>query len=149
MPNPSNSRKFRIAVLPLFLFVLVGSILGIACLFLIDHRRHFDLHALLRATVALLVLSLLWACLLHIFFPASFTADGIYGHSFWGPRRFVRWQDIKEARTFRSFNLNWLRIYATDNTVTWLALFQSHQTAFREEIQRLAPVGNPILNHLR
>jgi hypothetical protein len=123
---------------------------GLVSVVLILDGLHFDPQALAGASVSVPVSSLIGAWMLSIFYPASFSVDGIYGHSFWGRRRFARWQDIAAARTFSLLNLRWLRIYTIgDGKVTWLALFQSDKVEFRREIQRLAPAGSPVLNHMR
>lgn len=78
--------------------------------------------------------------------PVALTNEGIYGHSIWGKRQLIRWQDMASARTFTVLNLTWLRIYPTDgNKVTWIALFQAHDDEFSREIQRLAPADSPVL----
>lgn len=147
---PSDCRKFKAAVIPLFLCVLLLSIVGLFCVVLISGEWHFDRLEMAGATVFVLVCSPLMAWLLSVGYPASFSADGVYGHSFWGTRSFVRWQDIAVARTFRLLNLRWLRIYTTDySKVVWLALFQSHKAEFLQEIQRLAPVDSPVFKHLQ
>jgi len=147
---PSDCRKFRAAITPMFVCVSVMGIFGLFCVVLILDGPHFDRHALAVASASVPVSSLVLSWLLSILYPASFSADGIYGHSFWGRRRFIRWQDVATARRFRLLNLRWLRIYTTgDSKVTWLALFQSHKADFRQEIQRLAPADSPVLNHIR
>ena len=134
----------------MFVFVLVLSLFGLLCVMLNLDGLHFDRRALAVAGVSVSLLSLVMAWLGSILYPASFSADGIYGHSFWGRRRFVRWQGIAVARRYRLFNLHWLRIYTSDySKIIWLALFQSHMAEFREEIHRLAPAGNPVLKHLQ
>jgi hypothetical protein len=76
--------------------------------------------------------------------------EGIQGRSFWGLRRFIPWQDIREARGFRFLHLRWVRLYsARDQKVTWIALFQAHPEEFAREIQTLAPSDSPILRLLR
>ena len=146
---PSSCRKFRAATTPLFVFLLIVALPGLFCLVLVLDGLKFDRHALAAASVFVVVFSAMMAWLLSILYPASFSADGIYGHSFWGIRRFIQWRDIADAKTCRLLNLLWLRIYTTDNRVTWLALFQSHKPEFQQEIQRLAPTGSSVLNHLR
>jgi len=146
---PSSCRKFRAAIIPLFAFLLIVALPGLFCVVLALDGLKFDRHALTGASVVVLVLSAVMAGLLSLFYPASFSSDGIYGHSFWGIRRFILWRDITDAKTFRLLNLPWLRIYTADNRVTWLALFQSCRTEFQQEIQKLAPIGSPVLNHLR
>jgi hypothetical protein len=148
----SGCRNFRVAVTPTFVFVLVLSLFGLFCIILtltLD-GLHLGRRALAVAGVSVSVSSLVMAGLVSILYPASFSAEGLYGRSFWGRRRFVRWQEIAVARSFRLLNLRWLRIYTTDySRVIWLALFQSHEAEFRQEIQRLAPAGSPIFKHLQ
>ena len=134
----------------MFVCVLGMGIFGLFCVVLILDGLHFDRHALAVASASIPVSSLVLSWLLTILFPASFSAEGIYGHSFWGRRRFVHWRDVVAARPLRLLNLRWLRIYTTvDSKVTWLALFQSHKAEFRQEMQRLAPADSPVLNHIR
>jgi hypothetical protein len=148
---PTGCRKFRAAVIPQSVFMFVGSMLIVLTLIVMRDGFHFDrraLAALAIATGALLVLSILDSWILSLAFTAAFSSEGIYGHSVWGWRRFVRWQDISSVRTFRLANLRWLRVFAADGKVTWVALFQSKNADFREEIRRLAPPGHAVLNHI-
>jgi len=96
------------------------------------------------------ILSLIGACLLSRFCPTTISADGVTTQSFTGGRRFVRWQDITTAKTLRCLNLKWILVYpAGESKAIQVPLFQPRKTEFIHEIQRLAPPGNPILNHLR
>jgi hypothetical protein len=88
--------------------------------------------------------SWVWSHLSH----DAYSAEGVYGHSPWGRRRSVRWQDISSARQFWLLNLRLLRVYATDGKITLLGLFPAQAAEFRKEIRRLAPHASPILNHL-
>ena len=145
---PSDCKQFRAAVTPGFIFIFVGGMIIGLFVIVIRHGFDIDLSALTVATGVAFIFSIIYSWVLALIFPVAFSSDGIYGHSFWGRRRFVRWQDISSVRTFRLANLQWLRVYAADEKVTWLALFQSHGIEFRQEIRRLAPQGNPILNRL-
>jgi hypothetical protein len=145
---PSDCRKFRAAVVPLFAFVLAGTIVVLWCLILATDGWHFDRHAAAFASGFEAVFSLGASWMLSLLFPDGFSEKGIYGHSFWGRRRFVGWQDVAAARTLRLFNLRFLRVYATDGKVTWLALFQSQGAEFRQEIRRLAPPESLVLKCL-
>ena len=99
--------------------------------------------AITSATVPVVALVLAWGW--SHFYPVSFSAEGISGHSFWGRRRFVGWQGIAAAHPFRFLNLRWLRVYRSDySEVIWLALFQSHKAEFEREMRRLAPAGSAI-----
>jgi hypothetical protein len=145
---PSECRKFRAAIVPMFVFFVVADGLCLFGFVLGRERLHFAPAAVLVAGASLLVFSLIASCALSLSWPAGFSGNGVYGHSFWGVRRFVRWQEIEAARTFRLLNLQWLRIYRNgDGEVTWLALFQSDKNEFQQEIRRLAPPGNPVLEH--
>jgi len=132
----------------MFAVILVAVLSGVLCVVLI-RRLYFHRQTLAGASVVVLVYSLGAAWLLSVLYPAGFSSDGIYSHSFWGIRRFARQQDITDARTFKLLNLPCLRIYTTDRKITWLPLFQSHRSESRQEIQRLAPAGSPVLNHLQ
>ncbi len=146
---PPDCRKLRAASKPLTLFLLIVALPGLFCVVLILDGLRFDPFALIIASVFVLVISPLMALLMSHYYSASFSSEGIYGHSFWGLRRFVYWRDVVDVRRFRLLNLPWLRVYTTDSRVTWVALFQADKTEFRREIERLAPTGHPVLNHLR
>lgn len=145
---PSDCRKFRAAIAPMSIFIFVSGMVGLLILIVIEDGLHFDQRALAFATGFAVVLSIVCSWILSLVFPAAVSSDGIYGHSFWGRRRFIRWQDISSVHTFRLVSFRWLRVYNTDGRVTWLALFQSRGTEFRQEIRRLAPPSSPVLNHL-
>ena len=145
---PSDCRKFRAAVVPLFVFVFVVAIVGVWCAILAKDGSHFDRHAAAVASGFEVVFSLVAAWMLSLCFPDAFSREGIYGHSFWGRRRFVSWQEVAAARTLRLLNLRYLRVYAADGKVTWLALFQSEGADFRQEIRRFAPPESPVLKCL-
>jgi hypothetical protein len=145
---PSNVRKFRAALIPTFVFVFGIGVVGLLSYVLATEGWHFDWHALAFAVGFQVVFSVVLSWMLSTLFPDAFSADGIYGHSFWGRQRFVIWRDVTDARTFRLLHLRWLRVYALDGKVTWLALFQSRGDEFRQEIRRLAPADNPVLRCL-
>ena len=145
---PSDCRKFRAAVIPMAIFIYVGGMVILLILIVIHDGFHFDQRALAFTAGVSLVSSIIYSWVLSFVLPTAFSSDGIYGHSFWGRRRFVRWQDISSVRTFRAVNLRWLRVYATDGRVTWFPLFQSRGPEFRQEIRRLAPSSNAILNYV-
>jgi hypothetical protein len=155
-PIPSDCKKFRTAVLPVFgwllVFVLLG-IFGFVGYLLKVEGPHLNRPALEKALVFGSVVAVagtfVEALMFSLFFPVCFTAEGVHGHSGWGIRRFIRWQDIAAVRTFGVFNLKWLRIFSTaDRKVIWLPLFQASPAGFREEIRRLAPPESPLLKHL-
>ena len=132
----------------MFGFIFGIGAVGLLCYALGKDGWHFNRHALVSAAGFQVILSLVLSWMLSLVFPDAFSADGIYGHSFWGFRRFISWRDVAAARTFRLLNLRWLRVYAADGKVTWLALFQSRSVEFRQEIRRLAPAESPVLKYL-
>ncbi len=96
------------------------------------------------------ILSLIGAYLLSKNCPTTISADGVTTQSFTGGRRFVRWQDITSARTLRALNLKWILVDAVNQSrAMQVPLFQPRKTEFIQEIRRLAPPGNPILNQLQ
>src|ERR1051326_334954 len=99
-PIPSSCRKFRAEIVPLFLCLFVLALPGSLCVVLVRYRFKVDLHALARAGVSVPVLCAVMAWLLSVFYSAGLSADGIYGHSFWGMRRFIHWREIADAKTF-------------------------------------------------
>jgi hypothetical protein len=148
---PPNVKQFRIAIIPMTIFIFVGS-MGIALSGIIfEHGfANVDWYFLMKGCVFFgLPCALLMAVMMCWLYPAGFSADGIYAHSSWGKRRYINWLEIEKVRKFTIFNLRWLRIYSSvSGKVAWLPLFQSRPTEFRNEIQKFAPPDNPLLNHL-
>ena len=146
---PSDCRKFRAAVTPMSIFILVVAVLVQFCLCFINDGLHFDRYDLAILIGFAVVFSIGWSWMISLLCPAAFSADGIYAHSFWGRRRFVRWQDVVKARTFRIANLPWVRVSGADSKITWLALFQVRKNDFCQEIRRFAPPDSPVLQCIR
>ena len=147
---PSGCRKFRVAVKPLFTLILGFGLPGLFCAILLIDGLNFDRIALAVASAAAIPIALVAAWSLSFLFPDALSPEGVYGHSFWGRRNFVRWQDITAVRSLRILNLRWLRVYSTiESKTTWLGLFQARRVEFRQEVQRLAPPGSPVLTCLR
>ena len=145
---PAGCKKFHAAVTPMALFVGVTALIIIICTDIASKAYSFRLYSELVGFGVLIAVSFAWAWLVSLLFPAAFSADGIYGHSFWGFRRFIPWPAITKARIFRMGNLPWLRICDGDGKVTWLPLFQKRRKNFREEIQKFAPPDNPVLKFM-
>ena len=162
---PTESKQFRSSVPNLFIFILVVSFamsLPVAFCTAVAIGSQAPLETSVPLTPARIlfalafvgpiypILSLIGACLLSRFCPTTISADGVTTQSFTGGRRFVRWQDITTAKTLRCLNLKWILAYpAGESKAIQVPLFQPRKTEFIQEIQRLAPPGNPILNHLR
>jgi hypothetical protein len=148
MTLPLNIKKFRTALIPGAIFIFGTGMFGVIAFISITDGWHFNMRALTIVSCALLIYSFIWSWLIAFFWPVGFSADGIYGHSVWGFRRFISWHDIMKAQTFRLLNLKWLRISGANGKTTWLALFQARDTEFRQEVRQFAPPSNPVLNYL-
>ena len=163
---PADAKRFRPAVGTTFFFIFAsvsisvfvfGHAIGIISI-LIKHG--FDVHwqavwrIMIYSIPMILLFAFIWAFvgawIFSLFFPAWISSAGIHGHSFWGIRRFIQWQDVTRVRKFTFLNLPWLRVYSrVDGKVTWLPLFQSCPIEFQEEIRRFAQPNNLFLEHLK
>lgn len=162
---PTEGQQFRSSVPGLFIFILVVSFamsLPVAFVTAVAIRSQIPqetgepvtpgriLFAMALIGPIYPILSLIGACLLSRFCPTTISPDGVTTQSFTGGRRFVRWQDITTAKTLRALNLKWILVYAVNESkAIQVPLFQPRLAEFIQEIQRLAPPGNPILNQLR
>jgi hypothetical protein len=142
---PADCRKFRLRVVPLFVFVLVIGQLALFCFVLATSGLRFGWVALALWSVFTAVLSLGGAWVLSYLFPDAVASEGVYGHSTWGRRRFARWEDIALVEVYRLFHLSHLRLHSkSDEKVTWIGLFHVGADDFLQEIQKFAPSDNPI-----
>lgn len=130
------------------IFIFTGGMLLGFSLVAITDRFHFNAFAWLIAAGFAAAFSVCWSCLIFLFYFAAFSLQGIYGHSFWGIRRFVGWQHITKVQIFRMLNLPFLRVYGADGKVTWVALFQITKAEFWQEMQKFAPPNSPVLQCL-
>ena len=96
---------------------------------------------LVYAVVFSVIISLLYSCII--------TPAGIYGHSFWGLRRYLGWSDIAAAKKGKLGNLVFLKLYNSAGcSIIWLPLFQAKRVEFQEMVRKCAPPGHPVLSHL-
>jgi hypothetical protein len=145
-PIPSDAKQFRTAVIPGAIFIFVLGVVLAGCLDMVNGGVADIGPALVFEIVVAIPLSFLFSWLISVYFPVSFSQEGIHAYSFWGLPRFIRWQDIATVRKFNLFNLTWLRLYSsTDRNVTWLSVFQSRPVEFQNEIRKFAPSNNPLL----
>lgn len=152
---PTDCKKFRAAVRPMSVFFFVTGMLAAWGLIFILHGLGFspDRHAFAMAVaigmpltcISSAIISIGGAWIISVCFPDAVSADGLYGHSFWGRRRFVCWQDISKAHKFQLAYLPLLRVYGADGKVSWLALFPAKKKEFLEEIRKFAPSDSPVL----
>jgi hypothetical protein len=145
---PAGCKKFHAAITPMAVLICVTALIIVICTDIDLKTYSFNFYRELLAVGAGIATSFACSGLFSLLYPAAFSADGIYGHSFWGFRRFFRWQNVAKTRTFSIFNLPWLRVFDADGRVLWLPLFQRNRKDFREEIQKFVPPGNPVLKFL-
>ena len=147
---PPEVKRFRMAIVPLAIFIFVVSMLGFTLIVIIrDGITNVRWRDLLRIVIWFeLPWAIFWSPLIYWLLPAGLSLDGVYGHSFWGFRRFVRWHNIKTVRKFPLPLIPFIRIFSLDGEVTWLPLFQSRPAEFQEAIRKFAPSDSPILNCL-
>ena len=140
-------KVFRAAVIPTFVpMATLGLPLGF-CITLVKDGLP-DIPSLFIGAAGGALAGLLYAWLLTLCFTLKVAPEGVYGHSFWGVRRFVGRQEIAEVRPFRFLNLRYLRLYKSGRTKpTWIALFLARRVECAQEFRRLAPSGNPVLEH--
>jgi hypothetical protein len=142
----AGATVFHVSVVSLLSIMYPGGFLVFMGLVVLDEGLRFNGAAIWFGLLVCLPVAWVVSWMLSRCFPDIISTDGIQGHSFWGLRRFVRWQDIKEARDLRLFHLRFLRLYSgQDQKVTWIGLSQARNRDFRREIQRLAPSDSPIL----
>ncbi|HXI85565.1 MAG TPA: hypothetical protein VNL17_15900 [Verrucomicrobiae bacterium] len=154
---PTEGKQFRSSVLSMFIFMLALGLPVTFCLLLaiysgipVPVTLGLILHILTFIGGALPIFLLIGAWMLSTFCPTTIFTDGVTTQSFMGDERFVRWQDIGRARTLRFLNLKWILVYpAGESKALQVPLFQPRKAEFIQEIQRLAPPGNPILNQLQ
>ena len=148
LATTTDARKFRMAILPMWFFILVlGYLFGFVGN-LIVFGRSLDLHTQPAIFGVSAVLAGISTVVLRVFFPTSLTVDGVYAHSVWGKPCFAAWRDITRVQPFRILNLQWLRLYTSRGEVTWLAMFQSHREQFLNELGKLAPANSPMRKFL-
>ena len=145
----AKGRVFRAAAPRLFIFLAGVSYPAFVGVVLFKYGFHVDWKSFLLGAAMMIPTSIILAGAASLLIPARLTDDGIHGQSVWGTPSYVRWRDIRAARSFTLLNLRWVRIFSqADDHVTWLALFQSPAAEFRNELERLAPPGSPVLEHL-
>jgi hypothetical protein len=149
----SNARAkgttFHSLVRSSFGFLYPVSFVGFIALVLIRDGRAELGAAVPFGLFGLAPIALILAWVLSRCFSDIVSEEGIYGHSFWGVRRFVRWQDVRQVRRFRALNLRFLRVYSSvDSAVTWIGSSWMHVPEFRREIERVSPSDSPIREFL-
>ena len=144
-----SAQVFRPAILPMFTAICVlGLPIYFALAWLLYGLKEWPI--IWGGVAAFLITELLFSWLLKLCFPLKLTAEGVHGHSAWGFRRFIRWRDIANVRTFRLVNLQYLRLYPRDQQrPTWIALFLAEPQRFREQVQALALPGDPLAEFLQ
>jgi hypothetical protein len=150
-PPQPEVRIFRVAVLPLYAAMVAIGLPPPLCLVILNEGwRQVDVGALLFGALTGALAGLLYAWLMALCFTLKLAPEGVSGHSCWGIRRFIRWQDIATVRPFRLLSLRYLRLHPQSGArPTWIALFQARNIEFKQELGRLAPPDSPVRNHLQ
>src|SRR5438093_1557027 len=116
-------KVFRAAVVPTFLTIAALGLPLYFCMMLLEFGLQ-DISGLFIGAAGGALAGFLYTWGITLCFTLKLAPEGVYGHSFWGVRRFIRWQDIGEVRPFRLLNLRYLRLYgAGKSSPTWIALF--------------------------
>jgi hypothetical protein len=153
---PPAVKQFKVSILPLFLYSVLGVFIGLVPGFVLIaiHYGHpvlqrFLLISRLAAPLMLVVCVVATLLLYLVAIPSGFSADGIYGSSPLGFRRFIRWTEIARVRKLTILNLQFLRLNSgVDGRETVLPVFQARKREFREEIIKFAPPDSPILKFM-
>jgi len=147
--DDAKAEVFRASVWSLLWFEWPGGFLVFMGLLFLFEGTHFHKGDVVLGFLLCLPFAWFVSWFISRFFPDIIAADGIQGHSFWGLKRFIRWQDIREARPFQLFNLRFLRLYSKqDQSVTWIGLFPARRADFVSTIQRFAPADCPLLQFI-
>jgi hypothetical protein len=149
--SPEQDVKvFRAAVLPVFTpMAAVGLPLYFCIILFTDGLHRVDVPALFIGALAEALFCLVYAWVMTLCFTLKLTSEGVLGHSVWGLRRFIRWQDVATIRPFRFFSLRYLRLYPeSGNRPIWIASFQARRADFEQELRRLSPPDCPIRKYL-
>lgn len=142
----SGATVYHASVVSLFSMLYPGSFLVLMAWTALEQGTRFDVAEIGFGLVGCLPGACIVSWIFSRCFPVILSKSGIQGYSFWGLPRFVRWQDIKEARGFSLLNLRFLRLYSVrDQKVTWIGLFQANPRDFLLQIQIFAPTDSPIL----
>jgi hypothetical protein len=154
IPNASCVKTFRLSILQMTAFYCAAGFTSSLASILVLAGRHPEIHYcwlsfLLRNGLFVAAYSVIISCLFTLFFTCKVTIAGIYGHSLWGCRRFIRWQDMHIVKQFGWRKWGFLRLFSSEgNKVTWIALFLAKPCEFEKECRRLAPENSPILRFL-
>ena len=149
--QPKNGiMVFRARVLPVFVAMASVTLTGFFSLIISkEGLQGVDGGALLIGVVVGGLGSFLYAWLLTLCFTLKLTPEGVFGHSCWGIRRFVGWQEIVAVKPFRFLNLRYLRLFQNGRACpVWMPLYQAHKSEFEQELKRLAPPNSPIRSYL-
>jgi hypothetical protein len=72
--------------------------------------------------------------------------DGIWGSTFWGRRRFVRWDQIRSIRRYYVFPMGQVHVRMLDKSpALWLPTHVKRQSNLADDLRNFAPAGNPLV----
>ena len=140
--------------MPFAVLICVPALSFTACLAILtdwsQHKAYVPFMFLALSASFSIVFSLLSSWVLAKLFPVGLSADGIHGSTFWGCKSFVPWHEIGAVKPFALLNLQWLRIYSSQQgKTTWIPMFLSQPADFLDALGKLGASGNPLLGHLK
>src|SRR6266702_7878701 len=101
-------KVFRAAILPPFVTIVAMGLPLYGCfVILTEGSQRIDVVALFIGSFVGALAGFLWTWFITLCFTLKLTSEGVFGHSPWGIRRFVRWQDIATVKPFRFLNLRY------------------------------------------
>ena len=113
------------------------------------HRAYVPFIALGLSTAAGIAISLLGSWVVSKLFPGALSGGGVHGHTFWGRKSIVPWDEIVSVKPFALANLRWVLIYSSkQRKTTWFSLFQSQPADLLDAVAQLGPPDNALLRHL-
>jgi hypothetical protein len=154
MKSKDDVKVFRFAFFPMFFAIVIPGVLMPTAFWLSAWMKfglqHFPFSRLVKHGIFTILFIFVYSWVISLFITVRLTQGGIHGHSFWAIRRMIRWEEIKAAKPFRFLNIRFLRLYPLDGkTPIWMPLFLAKPDEFEQEVRRVAPAGNPILEHLQ
>lgn len=136
---------FKPSFWQLYLFLCPVTLWVFSAVILTLEGRKLDLISYLTAAVSTFFVTAVEARILHCYIAVGISPEGISGHSIWGIRRFIRWDEIAKVRSFTILNLRSARLFSsTDGKVTWISLFPEEPEGFRRAVAEVMPLGCPL-----
>lgn len=97
----------------------------------------------------LLCIVYLWAALCALalaeYLSIRITIDGIWGRTFWGRKRFLRWDEMRAVRRTGLWPFRFLRVFTGGpRPPLWLPLFTKRREELRDVVAARTNEGHPL-----